>query len=155
PSLAERLHREAAALGTGSVDAPVSGGDVGAVQATLSIMVGGEKPHCDALLPLFERLGKRIVRQGGPRAGQHTKLVNQIVIASKRIGVCGGLLYASRAGLDPTTMLESVGSGAAGSWSLNNLGPRIIKGDFAPGFFVEHFIKDLSIALEEAARLGI
>lgn len=155
PSLSLRIDREAEARGVGSVDAPVSGGDVGAVQATLSIMVGARPQHFQTLRPLLELLGKRIVHQGGPGAGQHCKLINQIVLASTMVGVCEGLIYAQRAGLDPLKVIESVGSGAAGSWSLNNLGPRMIRGDFAPGFFVEHFIKDLSIALDEAGAMGL
>jgi len=155
PSLAIEIAEAAAQVGVGSVDAPVSGGDVGAKNATLSIMVGGEKEHVNAVMPLFQCLGKSIVHQGGPGAGQHTKMVNQILIATNMIGVCEGLLYARRAGLDPTTVIESVGSGAAGSWSINNLGPRMIKRDFEPGFYVEHFLKDLGIALAEAQRMGL
>jgi 3-hydroxyisobutyrate dehydrogenase len=155
PSLSLRISREAEARGVGSVDAPVSGGDVGAAQATLSIMVGARATHFEAIRPMLEVMGKRIVHQGGPGAGQHCKLINQIVLASTMVGVCEGLTYARRAGLDPLKVIESVGSGAAGSWSLNNLGPRMIRGDFAPGFFVDHFIKDLSIALDESARMGL
>lgn len=155
PSLAVRIHAAAAARGIGSVDAPVSGGDVGARNATLSIMVGGDDADVRAAQPVFERLGSRIVHQGGPGAGQHTKLVNQILIASTMVGVCEGLVYAERAGLDPTRVIESVGAGAAGSWSINELGPRIVAGDMEPGFFIEHFLKDLRIALDEAAQLGV
>ncbi len=155
PSLAAVLHERAQAAGTGSIDAPVSGGDVGARQATLSIMVGGAEPDLEAVRPLLEILGRNVVYQGGPGAGQHTKMVNQLLIASNMIGVCEGLLYAERAGLDPQTVIESVGSGAAGSWSINNLGPRMIRRDFEPGFFVDHFIKDLGIALEESERMGL
>ncbi len=155
PSLAADLHDRAKAVGTGSIDAPVSGGDVGARQATLSIMVGGAESDLEAVRPLLEILGRNVVYQGGPGAGQHTKMVNQLLIASTMIGVCEGLLYAARAGLDPQTVIESVGSGAAGSWSINNLGPRMIRRDFEPGFFVDHFIKDLGIALEESKRMGL
>jgi 3-hydroxyisobutyrate dehydrogenase len=155
PSLAVRIAEAAAKRGIGALDAPVSGGDVGARNATLSIMVGGDKPHFDAALPILQLLGKNTVHQGGPGAGQHTKMVNQILIATNMIGVCEGLIYASKAGLDAMKVIESVGSGAAGSWSINNLGPRIIKGDFEPGFYVEHFIKDLGIALEEAQRMKL
>lgn len=155
PSLAIEIAAAAASRGVSSVDAPVSGGDVGACNATLSIMVGADPDAFNAVCPLFETLGSQIVRQGGPGAGQHTKMVNQILIATNMIGVCEGLLYASKAGLDPTTVIESVGSGAAGSWSINNLGPRMIDRNFEPGFFVEHFIKDLSIALDESARMGL
>jgi 3-hydroxyisobutyrate dehydrogenase len=155
PSLAERIARIAAERGVGSVDAPVSGGDVGARNATLSIMVGGEPSHVAFVRPLLETMGRNVVHQGGCGAGQHTKMVNQILIATMMIGVCEGLLYARRAGLDPLTVIESVGAGAAGSWSINNLGPRIIRRDFDPGFYVEHFIKDLGIALAESERLGL
>lgn len=155
PSLAERIAREAAAVGIQSIDAPVSGGDVGAKNASLSIMVGGDESAFRAVLPVLEAMGQRIVRQGGPGAGQHTKMVNQILIASTMMGACEGLLYAQRAGLDPALVIESVGAGAAGSWTINNLGPRMIRRDFAPGFFVEHFIKDLGIALHEAERLRL
>ncbi len=155
PSLAEQVHERAAAIKVGSVDAPVSGGDVGAREATLSIMVGGSEADVEAVRPLLEVLGRQVVRQGGAGAGQHTKMVNQILIASNMVGVCEGLLYAVSAGLDPQTVIGSVGAGAAGSWSINNLGPRMIRRDFTPGFYVEHFIKDLGIALDESARMGL
>lgn len=155
PSLAVEIAEKAKAKGVGAVDAPVSGGDVGAREARLSIMVGGEKDAVEAVWPLFECMGKTIVHQGPPGAGQHTKMVNQILIATNMIGVCEGLLYAYRSGLDPTTVLKSVGGGAAASWSLNNLGPRIIDRNFEPGFFVEHFIKDMGIALAEAKRMNL
>jgi 3-hydroxyisobutyrate dehydrogenase len=155
PSLARRIYKEAAKRGIGSVDAPVSGGDVGARQAKLAIMVGAEVADFERAKPLLDILGPSVVLQGGPGAGQHTKMVNQILIASNMVGVCEGLLYAVNAGLDPQRVIESVGSGAAGSWSINNLGPRMIQGDLAPGFYVEHFIKDLEIALEEASRMGL
>ncbi len=155
PQLAVRIAAAAAERGVHAVDAPVSGGDIGARQATLSIMVGGEKEAVDALMPCFNAMGKTIVHQGGPGAGQHTKMVNQTLIAGNMIGVCEALLYAYRAGLDLETALRSVASGAAGSWSLANLGPRIIANRFEPGFFVEHFIKDMGIALDEAKRLGL
>lgn len=155
PSLAVQVHESARAKGIGSIDAPVSGGDVGAKQAALSIMAGGDRSDFDSALPILSLLGKQVVYQGGPGAGQHTKMVNQILIATTMIGVCEGLLYACKAGLDPATVIQSVGSGAAGSWTINNLGPRIIRRDFNPGFYVEHFIKDLGIALEEAARMQL
>ncbi len=155
PSLAVRLAGAAEAKGVGSIDAPVSGGDVGARQATLSIMVGAEPEALTAVEPLLKILGKQVILQGGPGAGQHTKMVNQILIATMMIGVCEGLLYAGKAGLDPLRVIESVGSGAAGSWTINNLGPRMVRRDFEPGFYVEHFIKDLSIALEESERMGL
>ncbi len=155
PSLAIEIHQAGKAKGVGSVDAPVSGGDVGAKNAALSIMVGGDKEVVEAVRPLFDCMGKTVVHQGPPGAGQHTKMVNQILIASNMIGVCEALLYAYKAGLDAKTVLQSVGGGAAASWSLNNLGPRIIDRNFEPGFFVEHFIKDMGIALDEAKRMGL
>ncbi len=155
PSLAIEIAKQAAQRGVLSVDAPVSGGDVGAKEARLSIMVGGNDEAVRAVMPCFQVMGKTIVHQGGPGAGQHTKMVNQTLIASNMIGVCEALLYAYRAGLDLATVLQSVSSGAAGSWSLANLGPRIIANNFDPGFFVEHFIKDMGIALDEAKRMQL
>lgn len=155
PALAEEIAERALLVGGRALDAPVSGGDIGARNATLSIMVGGDSETFARVLPLFQRLGKTIVLQGGPGAGQHTKMVNQILVAASMIGVCEALLYAEKAGLDVTTVLQSVSSGAAGSWSLANLGPRIVQGDFAPGFYVEHFIKDMRIALSEAERMRV
>lgn len=155
PSLAVEVYEAAKAKGVYSVDAPVSGGDIGAKNAALSIMVGGDKEIVDALSPCWNAMGKTLVHQGGPGAGQHTKAVNQILIASNMIGVCEALLYAYKAGLDLPTVLKSVGSGAAGSWSLNNLGPRIMDNNFDPGFLVEHFIKDMGIALSEAKQMGL
>ncbi|MHB1425858.1 MAG: NAD(P)-dependent oxidoreductase [Gemmataceae bacterium] len=155
PSLAREIHQTAKTKGVGSVDAPVSGGDVGAKEARLSIMVGGDADVVEAIRPLLECMGKTIVHQGPAGAGQHTKMVNQILIATNMIGVCEALLYGHKAGLDLKTVLQSVGGGAAASWSLNNLGPRIMDGNFEPGFFVEHFIKDMGIALEEAKRMNL
>jgi 3-hydroxyisobutyrate dehydrogenase len=155
PSLAVEIASAAKAKGVHSVDAPVSGGDIGAREARLSIMIGGEKPVVDALQPLFEVMGKTIIHQGGPGAGQHTKLTNQILIATGIIGVCEALLYAYKAGLDLNTVLLSVGPGAAGSWSLANYGPRMINNQFDPGFAVEHFIKDMGLALDESKKMGI
>jgi 3-hydroxyisobutyrate dehydrogenase len=155
PSLAISIAEEAAKVGALSIDAPVSGGDVGAREARLSIMVGGEKEAVDALMPCWQAMGQTIVRQGGPGAGQHTKMVNQVLIATNMIGVCEGLLYAYKAGLDLNRVMKSVGSGAAGSWSLLNLGKRIMDNNFDPGFFVEHFVKDMGIALEESKRMGL
>jgi 3-hydroxyisobutyrate dehydrogenase len=155
PALAREIYDAAKAKGVDSVDAPVSGGDVGAREARLSIMVGGDAPVVNALNPLFQLMGKTIVHQGAPGAGQHTKMVNQILIATNMIGVCEALLYGYKAGLDLNQVMQSVGSGAAGSWSLNNLGPRMIAGNFEPGFFVEHFIKDMGIALAEARRMRL
>lgn len=155
PSLAIEIFDAAKRVGVHSVDAPVSGGDVGAKNGTLSIMVGGETEVVEALQPCWDAMGKTVVHQGGPGAGQHTKMVNQILIATTMIGVCEALLYGYRAGLDLPTVLESVGSGAAGSWSLSNLGPRIMENRFDPGFFVEHFLKDMGIALAEAKRMQL
>lgn len=155
PSLAVELAERMAEVGVASLDAPVSGGDIGARNAALSIMVGGSREAFDAVMPLFQCMGKTIVHQGGPGAGQHTKMVNQTLVAASMIGVCEALLYAEAAGLDATSMLQSVSSGAATSWTLVNLAPKIIAGDFAPGFYVEHFIKDMRIALEEASRMQI
>ncbi len=155
PTLAIEIANAARAKGVHSVDAPVSGGDIGAKNAALSIMIGGEKEVVDALLPAFSVMGKTIVHQGPAGAGQHTKMVNQILIATGMIGVCEALLYGYKAGLDLPTVLQSVGSGAAGSWSLTNLGPRIMNNNFDPGFFVEHFIKDMGIALAESKKMGL
>jgi 3-hydroxyisobutyrate dehydrogenase len=155
PSLAEEIAAAAGKRGVHSVDAPVSGGDVGAREARLSIMIGGDSQVVEALKPCWEAMGKTIIHQGGPGAGQHTKMVNQILIASNMIGVCEALLYGYRAGLDLPTVLQSVSPGAAGSWSLSNLGPRIIDNNFAPGFYVEHFIKDMGIALAESKRMNL
>lgn len=155
PSLAVEIDKAAKSKGVHSVDAPVSGGDIGAKNAALSIMIGGDKEVVDAIQPLFAAMGKTIVHQGPAGAGQHTKMANQILIATNMIGVCESLLYGYRAGLDLPTMLQSVGPGAAGSWSLSNLGPRMINNNFDPGFFVEHFIKDMGIALAEAKRMGL
>ena len=155
PSLAVEIEAAAKKQGVHSVDAPVSGGDIGAREARLSIMIGGDKQVVDALRPCWEAMGKTIIHQGGPGAGQHTKMVNQTLIATNMIGVCEALLYAHRAGLDLSRVMESVTPGAAGSWSLSNLGPRIINNNFDPGFFVEHFVKDMGIALDEAKRMGL
>lgn len=155
PSLAKEIYESANARGVAAVDAPVSGGDVGARNATLSIMVGGDKDVVDVLMPLFETMGKKIVYQGGPGSGQHTKLCNQIAIAGTMIGVCESLLYGYKAGLNLETMLESIRGGAAACWTLDNLAPRILQRNFDPGFFVEHFIKDMGITLEEAKRMGL
>lgn len=155
PSLAREIYEAAKSRGVHAVDAPVSGGDIGAREARLSIMIGGDGDTVEALMPLWNLMGKTIVHQGDAGSGQHAKMVNQILIASNMVGVCEALLYGYRAGLELETVLRSVSSGAAGSWSLSNLGPRIIGGDFAPGFFVEHFIKDMGIALAEAERMQL
>ncbi len=155
PSLAREIAAEAARHGVYALDAPVSGGDVGARNATLSIMVGGERAAFEAVRPLLELLGKSIVLQGAPGAGQHAKMCNQIVIAGTMIGVCEALLYGQRAGLNLETMLQSIRGGAAGCWTLDNLAPRVLKRNFDPGFFVEHFVKDMAIALDEARRMNL
>ncbi|HSQ79725.1 MAG TPA: NAD(P)-dependent oxidoreductase [Casimicrobiaceae bacterium] len=155
PALAEKIAAAAAARGVHALDAPVSGGDVGAREAKLSIMVGGDEEAFRRAQPILALMGTKIVRQGGPGAGQHTKLCNQIVIASTMLGVCEGLAYAQRSGLDAPTVLESIGGGAAGSFLLNNLGPRILRGDFAPGFMIDHLVKDLRIAHGEGERLAL
>lgn len=155
PSLSREIAAAASVKNLSAIDAPVSGGDVGAKNASLSIMVGGDTESVQAVMPLFERLGKKIVYQGGPGSGQQTKLCNQIVIAGTMIGVCESLLYGYKAGLDLNRMLESIRGGAAACWTLDNLAPRILQRNFDPGFFVEHFIKDMGIALEEAKRMGL
>jgi 3-hydroxyisobutyrate dehydrogenase len=155
PALAREIAVACTSRGLHGVDAPVSGGDVGAREARLSIMIGGEPEVVRALEPFFAAMGKTWVHQGPAGAGQHTKMVNQILIATMMIGVCEALLYGWRAGLDLERVLQSVASGAAGSWSLSNYGPRIIAGNFEPGFFVEHFLKDMAIALAEARRMNL
>ena len=155
PALAVEIAEAAAKRGVVALDAPVSGGDLGAREARLSIMVGGDRSGFEAIKPLFKIMGQTIVHQGGPGSGQHTKMVNQILIASTMVGVCEALIYGHRAGLDLETVLQSVSSGAAGSWSLSNLAPRMIAGNFDPGFFVDHFLKDMGIALAESRRLRL
>jgi 3-hydroxyisobutyrate dehydrogenase len=155
PSLSKEVYAAAKAKGVDAIDAPVSGGDVGARNATLSIMVGGDAEAVERVRPLLEILGKTIIHQGGPGAGQHAKMCNQIVIAGTMIGVCESLLYGHRAGLNLETMLQSIRGGAAGCWSLDNLAPRILQRNFAPGFLVDHFIKDMEITLAEAERMGL
>ncbi|MGI6783551.1 MAG: NAD(P)-dependent oxidoreductase [Aminivibrio sp.] len=155
PGLAVKIAEAARAKGVDVLDAPVSGGDRGAREATLSIMVGGDEKVFNDMAPLFNIMGKGIVLQGGPGSGQHTKMSNQIAIASGMMGVCEAVVYAKKAGLDPDRVLSSISAGAAGSWSLSNLAPRMLKGDFAPGFFVKHLIKDMKIALEEARAMGM
>ena len=155
PKLAKTIYNAAKDKGIASLDAPVSGGDVGAQNGTLSIMVGGDKTTFEAVSPLFELMGKNIVYQGTAGSGQHCKMANQIAIASNMMGVCESIRYAEKAGLDPATVLKSIEAGAAGSWSLSNLAPRMIKDDFDPGFFVKHFIKDMTIALESSKDIGL
>jgi 3-hydroxyisobutyrate dehydrogenase len=155
PSLAVEIYDKALSLGVYCLDAPVSGGDTGAKNATLSIMVGGAEDTFQSALPLLQTLGKTIVLQGGPGCGQHTKMCNQITIASNMIGITEALLYARRSGLDPMIVLQSIGSGAASSWSLTNLYPRVVQDDFDPGFYIIHFIKDMEIAVHESASMGL
>lgn len=155
PALAQRIAERSAVLGTHAIDAPVSGGDIGARNATLSIMCGGTEAAFQAARPVLDLVGKTVVLQGPAGAGQHTKMVNQLLIAGTMLGMAEALSYAKKAGLNPETVLQSVGGGAAASWSLTNLAPRILKSDFAPGFFIEHFLKDLRIALDEARALGL
>ncbi|MBN2515028.1 MAG: NAD(P)-dependent oxidoreductase [Deltaproteobacteria bacterium] len=155
PSLAKTIADVASERGIASLDAPVSGGDIGARDATLAIMAGGDEKTYDEVLPLFQLMGKTISYMGTAGAGQHTKMCNQILIAGTIIGVCESLLYAGRAGLDEQSVINIIGKGAASSWSINNLGPRIVQGNYDPGFFVEHFIKDMGIALQEAEAIGL
>ncbi|WP_031404775.1 NAD(P)-dependent oxidoreductase [Geobacillus vulcani] len=155
PTLAQSIYEAAKQKGIYALDAPVSGGDIGAREGTLTIMVGGDEDVFLACKPILERLGTNIVRQGGAGAGQHTKMCNQIAIATNMIGVCEAMAYAKRAGLDPFKVLESIAKGAAGSWSLSNLAPRMLAGDFAPGFYIKHFLKDMNIALDEAERMNL
>jgi 3-hydroxyisobutyrate dehydrogenase len=155
PALSREMAERATARGLFAIDAPVSGGDIGARNAALSIMVGGDGVAVQAAMPLFELLGKKIVHQGGPGTGQQAKLCNQIVIAGTMVGVCESLLYGYKAGLDLNRMLDSIRGGAAACWTLDNLAPRILQRNFEPGFFVEHFIKDMGIALEESKRMGL
>jgi 3-hydroxyisobutyrate dehydrogenase len=155
PSLAQKIYKEAKKKGVSSLDAPVSGGDVGATMGTLAIMVGGDKEAYDKVLPLFEVMGKVIAYMGKAGAGQHTKMCNQINIAATMIGLVESLLYAHKAGLDMQEVIDVIGRGASATWSLNNLGPRIVKGNFDPGFFIKHFIKDMGIALTEAEQMNL
>ncbi len=155
PTLALRIYNIAKKMGASSLDAPVSGGDVGAKNGTLAIMSGGDKEMYDKVYPLFELMGKNIAYMGKAGAGQHTKMSNQILIASTMIGVVESLLYAYKAGNDLNEVINVIGKGAAGCWSINNLGPRIVEGNFDPGFFIKHFIKDMGIALKEAKNMNL
>lgn len=155
PTLAKKIHEFAKAKQIDALDAPVSGGDVGAANGTLSIMVGGDKCVFEKMRPIFEVFGQNIVYQGEAGAGQHTKMCNQIAIATNMIGVAEALVYGKKAGLDLEMVLKSIEAGAAGSWSLSNLGPRMLKGDQEPGFYIKHFLKDMRIALTEAEQMGI
>ncbi len=155
PNLAKTIYEKAKEKGIYSLDAPVSGGDIGAKNATLTIMVGGDSEVFEKIKPILEIMGKNIILQGTAGSGQHTKMCNQIVIASNMMGACEAMIYAKSAGLNPEEVLKSIGSGAAGSWSLNNLAPRMIQGDFEPGFYIKHFVKDMDIALSEVKEMGI
>lgn len=155
PKLAQRIEQEAKKNQCHSIDAPVSGGDVGAKEGTLSIMVGGDKEVFNNVEAIFKVMGTNIVYQGTAGSGQHTKMCNQIAIASNMMGVCEAIMYAQKSGLDSNSVMKSIESGAAGSWSLSNLGPRIIKEDYNPGFYVKHFIKDMKIALDSADEMGL
>ncbi|MDC7239990.1 MAG: NAD(P)-dependent oxidoreductase [Spirochaetales bacterium] len=155
PSLAAKIAEEAAKKGVGSVDAPVSGGDLGARNGTLAIMCGGDKEAFDKVLPLMECFGENIKLMGSAGAGQHTKMCNQILIAGTMIGVVESLIYGYRAGMDMNEIIDVIGSGAAASWSINNLGRRIADGNFDPGFYIKHFVKDMGIALKEAAAMKL
>ncbi|MCC9262923.1 NAD(P)-dependent oxidoreductase [Bacillus velezensis] len=154
PSLAKKIAEQAKEKSIHALDAPVSGGDIGARNGTLAIMAGGEKEAFEACLPLFSVMGENIQYQGPVGSGQHTKMCNQIAIAAGMVGVAEAMAYAEKSGLNPEQVLKSITTGAAGSWSLSNLAPRMLKGDFAPGFYVKHFIKDMGIALEEAELMG-
>lgn len=155
PALAKKIAAHAASLDMEALDAPVSGGDIGAQNGTLSIMVGGSEQAFEQVYPLFEVIGQNIRLQGPAGSGQHTKMCNQIAIATNMIGVCEAIAYGKKAGLDMENVLASISTGAAGSWSLSNLAPRMLKGDKAPGFYIMHMIKDMGIALEEAARMEL
>ena len=155
PSLAEKIYGRAAEAGCFALDAPVSGGDSGARNATLSIMVGGDADVLERMMPLLRLMGTSIIHEGKAGAGQHTKMANQIQIAGSMIGMCEALVYSKAAGLDLQKMVDTISKGAAGCHALNNLAPRIIKGDYKPGFIVDHFIKDMGIAIEESRRMGI
>lgn len=155
PSLAVKIYEEAKKRNIHALDAPVSGGDIGARNAKLAIMVGGDQAAFNNVLPIFQMMGENIIHQGAAGAGQHTKLANQITIATNMIGVAEALVYSKKAGLNPERVLGSISTGAAASFSLSQLGPRMLKGDFAPGFYVKHFIKDMTIALEAAEEMGL
>ena len=155
PALARRIYDTAGEINITSLDAPVSGGDVGAREGKLAIMVGGDRKVYEKVLPFFELMGENISLLGPAGSGQHTKMSNQILIASTMIGTVESILYAYRAGLEPDRVIDIIGKGAASSWSINNLGRRITAGNFDPGFFIKHFVKDMGIALEEARRMKL
>lgn len=155
PTLAKKIYMLAKEKGISSLDAPVSGGDIGAQNGTLSIMVGGDQEAFDRLLPVFEKFGSNIVYQGEAGSGQHTKMCNQLLIATNMIGVCESIAYGLKAGLDLDKVMQSISTGAAGSWSLSNLGPKMLNGNYDPGFYIKHFIKDMKIAIDEAEAMGL
>ncbi len=155
PKLSVKIYEEAKAQGKFALDAPVSGGDVGARNGTLSIMVGGDKEAFDACMELFEAMGSNIIYEGKAGNGQHTKMANQIALSGVIASVCEALIYSEKVGLDVQTMLDSISQGAAGSWQMNNNAPRILKGDLNPGFYIKHFIKDMTIATEEASDVSL
>ena len=155
PQLSVKIEQAAKVKGLKALDAPVSGGDVGAKNGTLSIMVGGEKETYTQCLPIFQAMGTNIIYEGKAGAGQHTKMANQIALGGAIAGVCEAMTYAKKVGLDLQTMLDSISKGAAGSWQMSNMAPRMLKGDFDPGFFVKHYIKDMNIALEEASHVNL
>jgi 3-hydroxyisobutyrate dehydrogenase len=155
PTLAQKIDKSAKERGMLALDAPVSGGDIGAQLGKLSIMCGGDKETFDQVFPVLSLLGETILYQGPAGAGQHTKMCNQITIATGMIGVCEALAYGKKAGLDLDQVLRSISTGAAGSWSLSNLAPRMIAGNFEPGFYIKHFVKDMKIALDEAEKMNL
>ncbi|MEJ8778049.1 NAD(P)-dependent oxidoreductase [Pseudogracilibacillus sp. ICA-222130] len=155
PSLAKEIYEKAKEKDLHALDAPVSGGDVGAKNAKLAIMVGGEENVFREMLPIFQIMGENIRLQGPAGSGQHTKAVNQISIAPAMVGLCEALMYAKNAGLDPKEVLASISTGAAGSWSMDNYAPRMIDGNFDPGFAIKHYIKDMKIALESAKEMNM
>lgn len=154
PKLAAKIYGEAKAVGKHALDAPVSGGDSGAKAGTLSIMVGGDKEIFEKAMPVFEAMGTNIIYEGAAGCGQHTKMANQIALTGCIAGVCEAITYAKKTGLDVQTMLNSISAGAAGSWQMSNMAPRMLKGDFDPGFFIKHYIKDMNIATEEGREAG-
>ena len=154
PKLAAKIYDEAKAAGKHALDAPVSGGDSGAKAGTLSIMVGGDKDIFEQAMPVFEAMGTNIIYEGAAGCGQHTKMANQIALTGCIAGVCEAITYARKTGLDIQTMLDSISAGAAGSWQMSNMAPRMLKGDFDPGFFIKHYIKDMNIATEEGREAG-
>ena len=155
PSLAIEIYNAAKAKGIDAIDAPVTGGDVGARDAKLSIMVGGDESIFDKVKPILDVMGTTVVYQGKAGSGQHTKMANQIGIASSVLSVCEAIVYAEKAGLDPHKVLQNISTGSAGSWSMTNLAPRMLNGNFEPGFFIKHFVKDMNIALEESEKMGV